>query len=82
MAVSDFSSAQKPHVYDLLARLNASFARVIRHVALLEQVGIFDPQTISRLHTRSKEREEQMQRWFDFAVARKLVPAPLTMTPG
>ena len=55
MAVSDFSSAQKPHVYDLLARLNASFARVIKHVALLEQVGIFDPQTISRLHTRSKE---------------------------
>ena len=51
MAVSDFSSAQKPHVYDLLARLNASFARIIKHVALLEQVGIFDAQTIARLHT-------------------------------
>ena len=43
------------HVYDLPSRLNASFARVIKHVALLEQVGIFDAQTIARLHTRSKE---------------------------
>ena len=57
MAVSDFNSAQKPHVYDLLARLNASFARVIKNVALLEQVGIFDPQAITRLQTRSKEMQ-------------------------
>ena len=54
MAVSDFSSAQKPHVYDLLSRLNASFARVIKNVALLEQVGIFDAHTITRLQTQSK----------------------------
>ena len=33
----------KPHVYDLLNRLNAAFARVHRNMEALEQVGIFDP---------------------------------------
>jgi hypothetical protein len=37
------SSVPKPLVYDLLNRLNASFARVHRNMAALEQVGIFDP---------------------------------------
>jgi hypothetical protein len=43
MADTDSSSAQKPYIYDLLNRLNASFARVHRNMAALEQVGIFDP---------------------------------------
>jgi hypothetical protein len=49
MADTDFSSAPnsssvtKPLIYDLLNRLNASFARVHRNMAALEQVGIFDP---------------------------------------
>ena len=49
MADTDFSSAPicsgtpKPHVYDLLNRLNAAFARVHRNMEALEQVGIFDP---------------------------------------
>jgi len=33
-----------------LSRLNASSARVIKKVALLEQSGIFDAQTIAGLH--------------------------------
>jgi hypothetical protein len=51
MAATDFSSAPKPLIYDLLHRLNASFARVHHNMAALEQVGIFDPlmmQTINR----------------------------------
>ena len=43
MADTDSNSAQKPLVYDLLHRLNASFARVNRNMAALERVGIFDP---------------------------------------
>jgi ribosomal protein S16 len=57
MADTDFNSAPnssgvlKPHVYDLLNRLNAAFARVHRNMEALEQVGIFDPlmmQVLSR----------------------------------
>jgi hypothetical protein len=58
MAETDFNSAPKPSssapknlVYDLLNRLNASFARVHRHMTALEEIGIFDPlmmQTLSR----------------------------------
>jgi hypothetical protein len=40
---------------ELLSRLNAAFARVIKNVALLEQAGIFDAQTITRIQTRSEE---------------------------
>jgi len=43
MADTDFTSAPKPLIYDLLNRLNAAFARVHRNMAALEQVGIFDP---------------------------------------
>jgi hypothetical protein len=61
MADTDSSSAPnssgvpKPQVYDLLNRLNASFARVHRNMAALEQVGIFDPlmmQVLSRQHEK------------------------------
>jgi hypothetical protein len=48
-------SDSKPHVYDLLYRLNAAFARIIKNVAALEQVGIFDAQTITRIQKRSEE---------------------------
>jgi hypothetical protein len=37
------SSVPKPVIYDLLSRLNASFARVNRNMTLLEEIGIFDP---------------------------------------
>ena len=53
MADTDFSSAPKPLIYDLLNRLNAAFARVHRNMAALEQVGIFDPlmmQNLNRQH--------------------------------
>jgi hypothetical protein len=59
MAVSDFSSAQKPQVYDLLSRLNASFARVFRNVALLEQAGIFDGQTITSIQRQSEKLQAE-----------------------
>ena len=37
------SVVPKSHVYDLLNRLNAAFARVHRNMKALEQIGIFDP---------------------------------------
>lgn len=55
MADTDSSSPQKPHIYDLLYRLNASFARVHRNMAALEQTGIFDPlimQALNRQHEK------------------------------
>ena len=54
MADTDSNSAQKPHVYDLLHRLNASFARVNRNMAALEQVGIFDPLMMQVLNRQSE----------------------------
>jgi len=53
MADTDFSSAPKLLIYDLLHRLNASYARVHRNMEALEQVGIFDPlmmQSLNRQH--------------------------------
>jgi len=55
MADTDFSSVPKPHVYDLLNRLNASFARVHHSMTALEQIGIFDPlmmQVLNRQHEK------------------------------
>ena len=61
MADPDFISATnssgvpKPHVYDLLNRLNAAFARVHRNMAALEQVGIFDPLMMQVLNRQSEQ---------------------------
>ena len=55
MADTDSSSVPKPHVYDLLHRLNASFARVHRNMAALEQVGIFDPLMMQVLNRQSEK---------------------------
>ena len=49
------SGVSKPQVYDLLHRLNASFARVRHNMAALEQAGIFDPlmmQSLNRQHEK------------------------------
>jgi hypothetical protein len=60
MADTDFSSAPicsstpKPHVYDLLNRLNAAFARVHRNMEALEQIGIFDPLMMQSLNRQSE----------------------------
>ena len=54
MADTDFSSAPKPLIYDLLHRLNASFARVHHNMAALEQVGIFDPLMMQTLNRQSE----------------------------
>ena len=60
MADTDFSSAPissgvpKPHIYDLLNRLNAAFARVHRNMEALEQVGIFDPLMMQSLNRQSE----------------------------
>jgi len=51
----DSSSAQKPLIYDLLNRLNASFARVHRNMAALEQAGIFDPLMMQALNRQSEQ---------------------------
>jgi len=52
MADTDSSSAQKKHahVYDLLYQLNEAFVRVQRRMALLEQIGIFDPLMMQMLN--------------------------------
>ncbi|HEV8493201.1 MAG TPA: hypothetical protein VGR76_13065 [Candidatus Angelobacter sp.] len=55
MADTDSISAQKPLVYDLLNRLNASFARVHRNMTALEQVGIFDPLMMQNLNRQSEQ---------------------------
>jgi hypothetical protein len=55
MADTDFSSAQKPHTYDLLHRLNATFARVHRYMEALEQIGIFDPLMMQSLNRQSEQ---------------------------
>ena len=55
MADTDFSSAPKPLIYDLLSRLNASFARVHRNMAALEEVGIFDPLMMQVLNRQSEQ---------------------------
>jgi hypothetical protein len=55
MADTDFSSVPKPQVYDLLNRLNASFARVHRNMTALEQVGIFDPLMMQLLNRQSEK---------------------------
>ena len=55
MADTDSSSAQKPHVYDLIHRLNASFARVHRNMAALERVGIFDPLMMQVINRQSEK---------------------------
>jgi hypothetical protein len=61
MAAPDFNSAPnssgvlKPHVYDLLNRLNAAFARVHRNMEALEQVGIFDPLMMQVLNRQSEQ---------------------------
>jgi hypothetical protein len=60
MADTDFSSAPnssgvpKPHIYELLNRLNASFARVHRNMEALEQIGIFDPLMMQSLNRQSE----------------------------
>jgi hypothetical protein len=54
-APKDSSSAPKPLIYDLLNRLNASFARVHRNMAALEQVGIFDPLMMQNLNRQSEQ---------------------------
>ena len=49
------SGVSKPHVYDLLNRLNAAYARVHRNMEALEQAGIFDPlmmQSLNRQHEK------------------------------
>jgi hypothetical protein len=55
VADTDSSSVQKPLVYDLLNRLNASFARLHRNMVALEQVGIFDPLMMQVLSRQSEK---------------------------
>ena len=56
MADTDSSSAQKnhAHAYNLLAQLNEAFVRVQRRIALLQQVGIFDPLMMQMIHRQSE----------------------------
>jgi hypothetical protein len=50
----DPSNAYKPLVYDLLHRLNNSFAHVHRNMLLLEKAGIFDPLMMQVLNRQSQ----------------------------
>ena len=55
MANPNFSSAKKPHVYEMLARLNASFARASRNLFELEKFGIFDAEMMHKIYNQTKE---------------------------
>ena len=55
MAAPDFKPAQKAHAYDALARLNGSFARVIRNLSELENIGIFEIHMMRKLCYLSEE---------------------------
>ncbi|HKT50167.1 MAG TPA: hypothetical protein VJV96_07700 [Candidatus Angelobacter sp.] len=61
MADLDSSSAQKPqisapkpHVYDLLYRLNQAFGRVRSNIAALTEAGIFDPLMMQLLNRQAE----------------------------
>jgi hypothetical protein len=54
-AAKDPNNAPKPFIYDLLNRLNASFARVHRNMVALEQVGIFDPLMMQNLNRQAEQ---------------------------
>jgi hypothetical protein len=82
MADTDFNPARKPHVYDLLGRLNASFARVTRNLSELENVGIFEIYRMRKLYHLSKElqananfhlletlRDAEQRDWAEFGKA-------------
>jgi hypothetical protein len=53
-ASKDPTTAYKPLVYDLLHRLNNSFAHVHRNMLLLEKAGIFDPLMMQVLNRQSQ----------------------------
>jgi len=56
MAESDsINPINKPHVYDLLGRLNAAFARVHKTLEAIGNVGIFDQQTMQPLNQLADE---------------------------
>ncbi len=54
-SVPKSSGVPKPHVYDLLNRLNAAYARVHRNMEALEQIGIFDPLMMQSLNRQSEK---------------------------
>ena len=62
MADTDFTSAPKdpgstpkPLIYDLLSRLNETFARLHRNMEALKQVGIFDPLMMQVLNRQAEQ---------------------------
>src|SRR6266851_10420786 len=55
MAGNNLTSDKKPHVYEMLARLNASFARASRNLFELEKFGIFDPGMMHKIYNQTKE---------------------------
>ncbi len=57
MAAPHFNSEKKSHVYELLARLNASFARASRNLYELEKFGIFDAAMMTRIYNEAKEAQ-------------------------
>src|SRR5216684_6817326 len=57
MAGNNLTSDKKPHVYELLARLNASFARASRNLFELEKFGIFDSKMMQTVYSETKEAQ-------------------------
>ncbi len=57
MAGNNLTSDKKPHVYELLARLNASFARATRNLYELEKFGIFDSKMMQTIYSETKEAQ-------------------------
>jgi len=59
MADTDFSSVPKPHVYDLLNRLNASFAPEPQHEKLRAGANYHLLGTMRGIEERDRERFSQ-----------------------
>jgi len=49
------SNLNKPYLYDLLAKLNGSFGRVIHNLDELESTGAFTPKTMKTIGSLSRE---------------------------
>jgi hypothetical protein len=59
MAVQNFTSAQKPHLYNLMSNLNESFARLYRKLTLLEETGVFQPRSLKPFLQQISELQAQ-----------------------
>jgi len=57
MAGNNLTSDKKQHIYEMLSRLNGSFARASRNLYELEKFGIFDSKMMQMIYDQTKEAQ-------------------------